>query len=63
MIGFIILNLIDVIIAVIIDLILGDPNWLTHPVIFMGKLIKIIENKARARAKDNKQLKYLGRVM
>lgn len=60
---FIILNLIDVIIAVIIDLILGDPHWLPHPVIFIGKLIKKIENKARAIAKSDKQLKCFGGVM
>ncbi|MDF2673091.1 MAG: cobD2 [Clostridiales bacterium] len=60
---FIILNLIDVTIAVIIDLILGDPHWLPHPVIFIGKLIKMIENKARVIAKSDKQLKCFGGVM
>lgn len=56
-------NLADVIIAVIIDLILGDPYWLPHPVIFIGKLIKLIENKARAIAKNSKDLKFLGGIM
>lgn len=60
---FLVINLVDVIIAMIIDLILGDPHWLPHPVIFIGKLIKIIENKIRAMAKNDKQLKYLGGIM
>ena len=60
---FIVLNLVDVIVAVIIDLMLGDPHWLPHPVIYIGKLIKIIENKARTKAKNNKQLKHFGENM
>ncbi|KOA19766.1 cobalamin biosynthesis protein CbiB [Clostridium homopropionicum DSM 5847] len=60
---FLVINSLDVIAAVIIDLILGDPYWLPHPIIFIGKLIKIIENKMRATAKNNKQLKYLGGIM
>jgi adenosylcobinamide-phosphate synthase len=61
--NFIVSNLIDVIIALIIDLIFGDPYWLPHPIIFIGKLIKLIEDKARAIAKSDKALKYLGGVM
>lgn len=61
--SFIAANLIDVIIAMIIDLILGDPYWLPHPVIFIGKLIKLIENKSRAMAKSSKNLKFLGGIM
>lgn len=61
--SFIAANLIDVIIALIIDLILGDPYWLPHPVIFIGKLIKLIENKSRAMAKSSKNLKFLGGIM
>lgn len=60
---YIILNLLDVLIAVIIDLILGDPSWLPHPVIFIGRLIKRIEDRARSMAKNNKQLKLLGGTM
>lgn len=59
----IVINSIDVVIAIIIDLILGDPHWLPHPVIFIGKLINIIENKIRARASNDKMLKYLGGLM
>jgi adenosylcobinamide-phosphate synthase len=60
---FIVINSVDLIIAVIIDLILGDPYWVPHPVIFIGKLIKTIENKIRAIAKNDKQLKCLGGIM
>lgn len=60
---FIIANSIDVVIAVIVDLIFGDPSWLPHPVIFIGKFIKAIEVKARALAKNNKQLKHFGGLM
>lgn len=61
--NFIFINSIDVIIAIIVDLILGDPYWLPHPVIFIGKLIKAIENKARAIAKNDKELKLFGGIM
>lgn len=60
---FMALNLTDVMIAVVIDLILGDPIWLPHPVIFIGKLIGMIEKRSRAMAKNNKQLKCFGGVM
>lgn len=60
---FLVANSTDVIVAVIIDIILGDPYWLPHPIIFIGKLIKLIENKIRAIAKNNRQLKYLGGIM
>ncbi|ERI94461.1 cobalamin biosynthesis protein CobD [Clostridiales bacterium oral taxon 876 str. F0540] len=63
MMNFITVNIIDIAAAVIIDLILGDPYWLPHPVIFIGRLIKFIENKARAAAHNDKQLKYFGGAM
>lgn len=30
--------------AIVLDLLLGDPRWLPHPVIQMGKLISFLEN-------------------
>ena len=63
MVDFLVANSLDVIAAAIIDIILGDPYWLPHPIIFIGKLIKLIENRIRAVAKSNKQLKYLGGIM
>ncbi len=36
-------NFIDIIIAVFIDWIIGDPYWFPHPVIYIGKLISFLE--------------------
>lgn len=33
--------------AFVLDLLLGDPAWLPHPVIMMGKLIGFLENRLR----------------
>ncbi len=38
-------NFIDIIIAVFIDWIIGDPYWFPHPVIYIGKLISFLEKK------------------
>lgn len=53
-------NFIDVVIAVILDWIIGDPLWFPHPVIFMGKLISFLENRARAKYSTNRSIKYFG---
>lgn len=37
----------QIILAVILDLIFGDPRWLPHPVRLIGKLITFLENIAR----------------
>lgn len=58
--SFFISNSIDTFIAVLLDFIIGDPYGFPHPVIYMGKLINNLENKLRARAKDNKALKAYG---
>lgn len=42
-----------VVIAFVLDLILGDPRWLPHPVIFIGKLISFFEKIYRKIFKDN----------
>ncbi len=31
--------------AILLDLIIGDPRWIPHPVVQMGKLISFLENK------------------
>lgn len=51
---------VDILIAVILDFILGDPYGFPHPVIFIGKLISWIEEKGRKLCKSPKQLKALG---
>jgi adenosylcobinamide-phosphate synthase len=33
--------------AVLLDLVLGDPRWLPHPVVFMGRLITTLEKDIR----------------
>ena len=33
--------------AVALDLLLGDPRWLPHPVVFIGKLVNILEKLLR----------------
>jgi adenosylcobinamide-phosphate synthase len=47
--------LLDVIIAYILDLILGDPYWAPHPVRFIGWLIKRTENILRNIVKNSKK--------
>ncbi|WP_042160693.1 adenosylcobinamide-phosphate synthase CbiB, partial [Paenibacillus gorillae] len=34
--------------AIVIDWIIGDPKWPTHPVIWIGRLIRLLERKLRA---------------
>jgi adenosylcobinamide-phosphate synthase len=41
--------------AVILDLLIGDPRWLPHPVIYMGRLITVLE-KALHRLVQNEML-------
>ncbi|MGL4773979.1 MAG: adenosylcobinamide-phosphate synthase CbiB [Clostridium sp.] len=57
---FLIFNLISVGIAVILDLIFGDPYGFPHPVIYMGKLIKALEKKFRKASKSDRELKNYG---
>lgn len=56
-------NIIYVFVAMIIDFILGDPNWLPHPIIYIGKLISKIEKKFRDKYGNNEKLKRAGGVM
>lgn len=46
--------------AYILDLIIGDPRWLPHPVIGMGKLINLVEKKIRRQVVKPEQLKKAG---
>ncbi len=52
--------IIDILIAVILDFILGDPYGFPHPVIYIGKLISLIENKGRKICKSQRQRQVLG---
>ncbi|MDF2504065.1 adenosylcobinamide-phosphate synthase CbiB [Clostridium sp.] len=50
----------DIVLAVILDFVLGDPRWLPHPIIYIGKLISLLEKNARKLAKSQIQLKLFG---
>jgi adenosylcobinamide-phosphate synthase len=45
--------LFDIIIAYLLDLILGDPYWFPHPVKFIGCLVKFLEGCLRKMAKKS----------
>jgi adenosylcobinamide-phosphate synthase len=42
----------QILIAILLDLALGDPRWLPHPVRFIGRLIKALEGPARKAIPD-----------
>lgn len=46
--------------AYIIDRILGDPRWIPHPVIYMGKGIQWLEKKIRSWSLPEERLKGAG---
>lgn len=51
------------VIAYILDLIIGDPYSFPHPVRFIGNLIRFVEMKIRNIAKTKKQLKIGGFIL
>lgn len=54
------MNVIDIILAVILDLLIGDPYWFPHPVIYIGKLICKLDKLGRKICKTHKQIKIFG---
>ncbi len=54
------MNIIDILAALVIDWIIGDPYWFPHPVIYIGKLIRFLENRGRKLCKTKKALKLYG---
>ncbi|MCR3758757.1 adenosylcobinamide-phosphate synthase CbiB [Clostridium felsineum] len=52
--------MLDIVIAVVIDWIIGDPYWFPHPVIYIGKLIKMLDKLGRKLFKQNKKLRIWG---
>ncbi|MBU3191594.1 adenosylcobinamide-phosphate synthase CbiB [Clostridium bowmanii] len=54
------MNVIDLILAVLLDVLIGDPYWFPHPVIYIGKLISILDKLGRKLCKTNKQIKAFG---
>ncbi len=57
------MNILSIYIGYIIDLIIGDPYSFPHPVIYIGKLIKVVENNIRKIFKDEKYLKLAGFIL
>lgn len=51
---------IDILTAVILDFILGDPYGFPHPVIYIGKLISFLEKKGRRVCDSPRKLRLLG---
>lgn len=50
--------------AILIDLLIGDPVWVPHPVVLMGKGIQRLEEKYRKLSgEDEKKLKIYGFVL
>ena len=56
-------NVLDIILAVMLDLIIGDPYWFPHPVIYIGKLISRLDKVGRRLCKTNKQIKAFGGII
>jgi adenosylcobinamide-phosphate synthase len=50
----------DLILAIMLDLLIGDPYWFPHPVIYIGKLISRLDKLGRKLCKTNKQIKAFG---
>lgn len=60
---FFVMSAIDLILAVMLDLLIGDPYWFPHPVIYIGKLISKLEKIGRKVCKNYKQLKAFGGII
>nr|WP_253198079.1 adenosylcobinamide-phosphate synthase CbiB [Clostridium sp. CF011] len=56
-------NIIDLILAVMLDLLIGDPYWFKHPVIYIGKLISKLDKLGRTICKTNGQIKVFGGII
>ncbi|MDO7907328.1 adenosylcobinamide-phosphate synthase CbiB [Paenibacillus sp. JX-17] len=49
--------------AYALDRLIGDPRWIPHPVIGMGKAITALEKRIRARTNTDKGLKRAGMLL
>ncbi|WP_291637946.1 adenosylcobinamide-phosphate synthase CbiB [Clostridium sp.] len=56
-------NVVDLILAVMLDLLIGDPYWFPHPIIYIGKLISEMEKLGRKVCKTHKQIKTFGGII
>ncbi|MBI6871176.1 adenosylcobinamide-phosphate synthase CbiB [Clostridium aciditolerans] len=53
-------NVLDILLAILIDWIIGDPHWFPHPIIYIGKLIAYLEKKGRKLCKTDAGIKAFG---
>lgn len=53
----------SILIAYMIDKLLGDPLWFPHPVVYMGKWIAFLEKNIRKRCKSKPSLKAGGLLL
>ncbi|MBU3155259.1 adenosylcobinamide-phosphate synthase CbiB [Clostridium estertheticum] len=57
------MNIMDLIVAILLDLLIGDPYWFKHPVIYIGKLISVLDKLGRKLCNTHKQIKIFGGVI
>ncbi|MBU3197804.1 adenosylcobinamide-phosphate synthase CbiB [Clostridium estertheticum] len=57
------MNIMDLIVAILLDLLIGDPYWFKHPVIYIGKLISVLDKSGRKLCKTHNQIKIFGGVI
>ena len=57
------MHLLSIYTGYILDLIIGDPYSFPHPVRFIGKLIKLVEDQIRKITKSDKGLKIAGFIL
>lgn len=55
--------MVNLIVAVILDFIIGDPYNFPHPVKLMGRIISFEEKLARRVSKSNDSLKIMGLII
>jgi adenosylcobinamide-phosphate synthase len=48
--------------AFLLDLLVGDPGWIPHPVVLIGKAIGIMDNSLRRISNNPAMLKFMGLV-
>lgn len=53
----------QVALALLIDWLIGDPDWLVHPVVIMGRCISRLENRLRRGAASAGRLRWRGTLL
>ena len=58
--NFVLHRFLVVALAIVLDAILGDPEFVPHPVVFMGKLVAFLEKKIRSRLPKTSRAEKIG---